>query len=89
MSGTHQPWKLPGVISTRVGYSRGDVTNATYRNHGTHAEAIEIIFDAKVTSYRTLRHSERKLGGERRGCVHFVRRQHYWAPKELKRRAAK
>ena len=35
----------PGVISTRVGYSGGDVPNATYRNHGTHAEAIEIIFD--------------------------------------------
>ena len=36
---------MPGVISTRVGYSGGDVPNATYRNHGTHAEAIEIIFD--------------------------------------------
>jgi peptide-methionine (S)-S-oxide reductase len=37
--------KKPGVISTRVGYSGGDVPNATYRNHGTHAEAIEIVFD--------------------------------------------
>ena len=37
--------RLPGVISTRVGYSGGDVPNATYRNHGTHAEAIEVIFD--------------------------------------------
>jgi peptide-methionine (S)-S-oxide reductase len=37
--------RYPGVISTRVGYSGGDVPNATYRNHGTHAEAIEIIFD--------------------------------------------
>ena len=37
--------QLPGVISTRVGYTGGDVPNATYRNHGTHAEAIEIIFD--------------------------------------------
>ena len=37
--------KRPGVISTRVGYTGGDVPNATYRNHGTHAEAIEIIFD--------------------------------------------
>jgi len=46
--------KLPGVISTRVGYSGGDVPNATYRNHGTHAEAIEIIFDPEVTSFRRL-----------------------------------
>ena len=37
--------RQPGVISTRVGYSGGDVTNATYRNHGTHAEAVEIVFD--------------------------------------------
>jgi peptide-methionine (S)-S-oxide reductase len=43
-----------GVISTRVGYSGGDVPNATYRNHGTHAEAIEIVFDPAVTSYRAL-----------------------------------
>jgi peptide-methionine (S)-S-oxide reductase len=46
--------KMPGVISTRVGYSGGDVPNATYRNHGTHAEAIEIVFDPKLISYRTL-----------------------------------
>ena len=44
--------RLPGVISTRVGYTGGDVTNATYRNHGTHAEAIEIIFDPQRISYR-------------------------------------
>jgi peptide-methionine (S)-S-oxide reductase len=44
--------RRPGVISTRVGYSGGDVKNATYRNHGTHAEAIEIIFDPAVTSFR-------------------------------------
>ena len=44
----------PGVISTRVGYSGGDVKNATYRNHGTHAEAVEIIFDPATISYRTL-----------------------------------
>lgn len=43
-----------GVISTRVGYSGGDVPNATYRNHGTHAEAIEIIFDPARTSFRRL-----------------------------------
>jgi peptide-methionine (S)-S-oxide reductase len=46
--------KLPGVISTRVGYSGGTVRNATYRNHGTHAEAIEIIFDPARTSFRSL-----------------------------------
>jgi peptide-methionine (S)-S-oxide reductase len=45
---------LPGVISTRVGYSGGDVKNATYRNHGTHAEAIEILFDPAKISYRQL-----------------------------------
>jgi peptide-methionine (S)-S-oxide reductase len=46
--------KMPGVLSTRVGYSGGDVSNATYRNHGTHAEAIEIVFDPNILSYRTL-----------------------------------
>ncbi len=46
--------RLPGVVSTRVGYSGGDVANATYRNHGTHAEAIEIIFDPDKTSFRDL-----------------------------------
>jgi peptide-methionine (S)-S-oxide reductase len=44
----------PGVISTRVGYSGGDVANATYRHHGNHAEAVEIIFDPTKTSYRNL-----------------------------------
>lgn len=43
-----------GVVSTRVGYSGGDVANATYRNHGDHAEAIEIVFDPTRISYRTL-----------------------------------
>src|SRR6266704_316259 len=46
--------RYPGVVTTRVGYSGGDVANATYRNHGTHAEAIEILFDPKVISYRKL-----------------------------------
>jgi peptide-methionine (S)-S-oxide reductase len=46
--------RMPGVVSTRVGYSGGDVPNATYRNHGTHAEAIEIVFDPKRISYREL-----------------------------------
>ena len=44
----------PGVISTRVGYSGGDVPNATYRNHGTHAEAVEIVFDPQKLSFRKL-----------------------------------
>jgi peptide-methionine (S)-S-oxide reductase len=46
--------KLPGVISTRVGYAGGDVPNATYRNHGSHAEAVEIVFDPAQISYRDL-----------------------------------
>jgi peptide-methionine (S)-S-oxide reductase len=46
--------RIPGVLSTRVGYSGGDVPNATYRNHGTHAEAIEIIFNPAVIGYREL-----------------------------------
>jgi peptide-methionine (S)-S-oxide reductase len=46
--------KRPGVVSTRVGYSGGDVDHATYGNHGTHAEAVEIVFDPGRTSYREL-----------------------------------
>jgi peptide-methionine (S)-S-oxide reductase len=46
--------KMPGVIKTRVGYTGGDVKNATYRNHGTHAEGIEIIYDPNRISYRKL-----------------------------------
>ncbi|WP_298563431.1 peptide-methionine (S)-S-oxide reductase MsrA [uncultured Aliiroseovarius sp.] len=46
--------KMPGVTKTRVGYTGGDVPNATYRNHGTHAEGIEIWFDPAQISYRTL-----------------------------------
>jgi len=46
--------RYPGVISTRVGYTGGDVPNATYRNHGTHAEAIEIVFDPQKFAYRQL-----------------------------------
>jgi peptide-methionine (S)-S-oxide reductase len=46
--------RRPGVISTRVGYTGGDVPNATYRNHGNHAEAIEIVFDPKRIRYRNL-----------------------------------
>lgn len=46
--------KLPGVLSTRVGYTGGDVPDATYRNHGSHAEAIEIVFDPQRIEYRRL-----------------------------------
>jgi len=46
--------KLPGVAETRVGYTGGEVPNATYRNHGNHAEAIEVLFDPAVLSYRDL-----------------------------------
>jgi peptide-methionine (S)-S-oxide reductase len=46
--------RRPGVLGTRVGYTGGDVENATYYNHGTHAEAIEITFDPAVTSYREI-----------------------------------
>jgi len=46
--------KLPGVLETRVGYTGGDVKFATYRNHGTHAEGIEIWFDNERISYRKL-----------------------------------
>ncbi|WP_411720908.1 peptide-methionine (S)-S-oxide reductase MsrA [Mycetocola sp.] len=46
--------KRPGVVSTRVGYSGGETPNATYRNHGNHAEAVEIVFDPTQISYRDL-----------------------------------
>ena len=46
--------KLPGVTATRVGYTGGDIPNATYRKHGTHAEGIEIMFDPTQISYRRL-----------------------------------
>jgi peptide-methionine (S)-S-oxide reductase len=46
--------KRPGVLGTRVGYTGGEVPNATYYNHGTHAEAIEIEFDPSVVTYRDL-----------------------------------
>ena len=46
--------RYPGVVSTRVGYSGGEVPNATYRNHGNHAEAIEIVFDPAQISYRKI-----------------------------------
>ena len=46
--------KLPGVVSTRVGYTGGDVPHATYRNHGAHAEAVEIVYDPAKIAYRDL-----------------------------------
>lgn len=46
--------RLPGVIRTEVGYTGGDVANATYRNHGSHAEGIEVIFDPAIMTYRQL-----------------------------------
>lgn len=46
--------KMPGIEATRVGYTGGDVANATYRNHGTHAEGIEILFDPARISYRQI-----------------------------------
>jgi len=46
--------KMPGVVSTRVGYTGGDVPHATYRNHGSHAEGIEIEFDPEQISYRKI-----------------------------------
>lgn len=46
--------RLPGVVSTRVGYTGGEVANATYRNHGNHAEAIEINYDPSKTTYRNI-----------------------------------
>ncbi len=46
--------RYPGIVSTRVGYTGGDVPYATYRNHGTHAASIEIIFDPATISYRKI-----------------------------------
>lgn len=46
--------QLPGVVSTRVGYTGGDVRNATYRDHGTHAEGIEVVFDPATLTFRRL-----------------------------------
>ena len=78
--------KIPGVKNTRVGYTGGDVKNATYRNHGTHAEAIEIYFVQSVVSYRrilefffqihdptTLRRQGNDLGMSYRSAIYFTR----------------
>ena len=77
--------KLPGVGKTRVGYTGGDVPNATYRNHGTHAEGIEIWFDPARISYRqllefffqihdptTLNRQGNDMGMSYRSAIYFV-----------------
>jgi peptide-methionine (S)-S-oxide reductase len=77
--------KLPGVVATRVGYTGGDTPNATYRNHGTHAEGIEIIFDTTRTNYRhileyffqihdptTLNRQGNDVGASYRSAVFYV-----------------
>lgn len=46
--------RQPGVLSTRVGYTGGDEPNATYRNHGTHAEGLEVVFDPSQISFRQI-----------------------------------
>jgi peptide-methionine (S)-S-oxide reductase len=77
--------RMPGVKSTRVGYTGGDVKNATYRNHGKHAEGIEIYFDQAVVSYRrilefffqihdptTLRRQGNDMGMSYRSAIYFI-----------------
>lgn len=77
--------RLPGVLTTRVGYTGGDVANATYRNHGTHAEGIEITFDPAKISYRqilefffqihdptTVNRQGNDLGTAYRSAIYFV-----------------
>ena len=77
--------KLPSVTSTRVGYTGGEVPNATYRNHGNHAEGIEIFFDNDVISFRrllefffqihdstTLNQQGNDLGASYRSAVYYV-----------------
>jgi peptide-methionine (S)-S-oxide reductase len=77
--------KLPGVVTTRVGYTGGDVPNATYRNHGSHAEGIEITFNPELISYRkllefffqihdptTLLQQGNDLGSSYRSAIYYV-----------------
>ena len=77
--------KLPGVTRTRVGYTGGDVPNATYRNHGSHAEGIEIFFENGVISYRqilefffqihdpsTLNRQGNDMGPSYRSAIYYV-----------------
>jgi peptide-methionine (S)-S-oxide reductase len=46
--------RRPGIVSSRVGYTGGNTPDATYRRHGSHAEAVEVIFDPTVISYRQI-----------------------------------
>ncbi|CUH79455.1 Peptide methionine sulfoxide reductase MsrA 3 [Tritonibacter multivorans] len=75
----------PGVLATRVGYTGGDVPNATYRDHGTHAEGIEILYDPEKTTYReilefffqihdptTLNRQGNDIGASYRSAIYFV-----------------
>jgi peptide-methionine (S)-S-oxide reductase len=77
--------RLPGIINTRVGYTGGEVPNATYRNHGNHAEAIEIIYDPALISLRqllvfffqihdptTLNRQGNDLGPSYRSAIYYV-----------------
>ena len=65
--------RYPGVISTRVGYSGGDVPNATYRNHGTHAEAIEIAFDPDKIDYPTTPNRQgNDMGSSYRSAIFYT-----------------
>lgn len=82
--------RLPGVLKTRVGYTGGDVANATYRNHDTHAEGIEIVFDDVVISYRqilefffqihdptTLNRQGNDLGISYRSGIYYLDEEHH------------
>ena len=88
--------KLPGVTSTRVGYSGGDVPNATYRNHGTHAEAIEVVFDPERMKYRELlefffqihdpstpNRQGNDRGGSYRSGIYYTTPEQYGVAKEV------
>ncbi|MEZ1440587.1 peptide-methionine (S)-S-oxide reductase MsrA [Pseudomonas shirazica] len=83
--------KRPGIISTRVGYTGGDIPNATYRNHGTHAEGIEIVFDPTVTSYRNILefffqiHDPTTLNRQGNDCGLSYRSGIYYVDEEQKR----
>ena len=75
--------RYPGVISTRVGYTGGDVPNATYRNHGTHAEAIDIIFDPSQLPRRTGAAAWQTRGSRQRSAAMSATRQRTGVPAHL------
>lgn len=90
--------KQPGIVKTRVGYTGGDIPNATYKNHGTHAEGIEIVFDTDITSYRkileyffqihdptTLNYQGNDRGMSYRSAIYYVdQSQHEEAQRTIK-----